>query len=160
MWETMYEEFWDKLEHFCAKLCRDESRAEDLTQEVFLRALQNRELLDSFNARQCKAWLFATARNLYCDQIRRAAKEEELLVSLLPGGDEVPDETAQAALGEVDLGNLMDLLSPDDRLLFTLRYDEGYNATELSRMFGQPPGTIRTRLMKARTLLKHELLEE
>ena len=69
MWEWMYEGFWDKLEHFCYKLCREESRAEDLTQEVFLKALQNRELLDSFNQRQCKAWLFATARNLYCDQL-------------------------------------------------------------------------------------------
>ncbi len=161
MWERMYEEFWDKLEHFCAKLCRDESRAEDLTQEVFLRALQNRELIDSFNARQCKAWLFATARNLYCDQIRRTAKEEELLTSLFPDGEgDSLDETASAAMGEVDLENLLELLSPGDRMLFTLRYEEGYNATELSRMFGQPPGTIRTRLMKARTLLKHELLEE
>lgn len=161
MWETMYEEFWEKLEHFCAKLCRNESRAEDLTQEVFLRALQNRELIDSFNTRQCKAWLFATARNLYCDQIRRTAKEEELLNSLKPdGGEEPPDETASAAMGEVDLDNLLDLLEPGDRLLFTLRYEEGYNASELSEMFGQPPGTIRTRLMKARTLLKHELLEE
>ena len=32
MWDEMYEEFWDKLEHFCARLCRDESRAEDLAQ--------------------------------------------------------------------------------------------------------------------------------
>ena len=39
MWELLYEEFWDKLEHFCYKLCRDDGRAEDLTQEVFLRAL-------------------------------------------------------------------------------------------------------------------------
>lgn len=70
------------------------------------------------------------------------------------------DETASAAMDEVDLGNLLDLLSPGDRVLFTLRYEEGYNAAELSQMFGQPPGTIRTRLMKARTLLKHELLEE
>lgn len=160
MWETMYEEFWDKLEHFCAKLCRDESRAEDLTQEVFLRALQNRELIDGFNVRQCKAWLFATARNLYCDQIRRRAKEEELLASLLPDGEEAMDETASAAMDEVDLGNLLDLLSPGDRVLFTLRYEEGYNASELSKIFHLPPGTVRTRLMKARTLLKHELLEE
>ena len=71
MWEWMYEGFWDKLEHFCYKLCREESRAEDLTQEVFLKALQNRELLDSFNQRQCKAWLFATARNLYCERQKR-----------------------------------------------------------------------------------------
>ena len=34
MWELLYEEFWDKLEHFCYKLCRDDGRAEDLTQEV------------------------------------------------------------------------------------------------------------------------------
>lgn len=86
MWDEMYEEFWDKLEHFCAKLCRDESRAEDLTQEVFLKALMNRSLIESFNARQCKAWLFATARNLYCDQVRRAAKERELMEALLPTG--------------------------------------------------------------------------
>ena len=76
MWELLYETFWDRLEHFCYKLCRDEARAEDLTQEVFLRALQNRTLIDAFTERQCKAWLFAAARNLYCDQIRRRAKEE------------------------------------------------------------------------------------
>lgn len=46
MWDEMYEEFWDKLEHFCARLCRDESRAEDLTQEVFLKALMNRSLIE------------------------------------------------------------------------------------------------------------------
>ena len=65
MWELLYEEFWDKLEHFCYKLCRDDGRAEDLTQEVFLRALQNRALMESFAPGQCKAWLFAAARNLY-----------------------------------------------------------------------------------------------
>ena len=79
MWELLYETFWDRLEHFCFNLCRDEARAEDLTQEVFLRALQNRTLINSFTERQCKAWLFTTARNLYCDQLRRVAKEAQLL---------------------------------------------------------------------------------
>lgn len=79
MWELLYETFWDRLEHFCFNLCRDEARAEDLTQEVFLRALQNRSLINSFTERQCKAWLFTTARNLYYDQLRRTAKEEQLL---------------------------------------------------------------------------------
>ena len=161
MWEWMYEGFWDKLEHFCYKLCREESRAEDLTQEVFLKALQNRELLDSFNQRQCKAWLFATARNLYCDQLRRKMKEESLMREMLPEGDEEPsDETAEAALGTVDLETLLELLDPLDRAMFTLRYEEGYNASELSKIFHLPPGTVRVRLMKARTILKKQLLEE
>lgn len=160
MWETMYEEFWDKLEHFCYKLCRDENRAEDLTQEVFLKALQNRSLIESFTPGQCKAWLFAAARNLYCDQVRRSVKEKELLASLFPDEDEPLDETAEAALGEVDLEALLTELDPLDHLLFTLRYTEGYNASELSRKFSLPPGTVRTRLLKVRTLLKTKLLEE
>ena len=98
MWELLYEEFWDKLEHFCYKLCRDDGRAEDLTQEVFLRALQNQALMESFAPGQCKAWLFAAARNLYCDQVRRAVKEESLLALLDPDDAETPDETAEAAL--------------------------------------------------------------
>ena len=161
MWDEMYEEFWDKLEHFCARLCRDESRAEDLTQEVFLKALMNRSLIESFNARQCKAWLFATARNLYCDQVRRAAKERELMEALLPDGDEEPaDETASAAVGLSDLESLMGILEPADRMLFELRYGERYNASELGEMLKLPPGTVRTRLLKIRTKLKDELLEE
>lgn len=161
MWEQIYEEFWDKLEHFCAKLCHDESRAEDLTQEVFLKALQNRSLIDSFTPRQCKAWLFATARNLYCDQVRRSARERELMEKLLPAGEEEqPDETASAAVGLTDLDGLMELLDPLDRALFTLRYEEGYNASELGELFQLPPGTVRTRLMKARAILKKQLLEE
>mgnify|MGYP002614331943 FL=1 len=161
MWDEMYEEFWDKLEHFCARLCRDESRAEDLAQEVFLKALMNRLLIESFNARQCKAWLFATARNLYCDQVRRAAKERELMEALLPDGDEEPaDETASAAVGLSDLESLMGTLTPADRMLFELRYTEWYNASELGEMLKLPPGTVRTRLLKIRTKLKDELLEE
>lgn len=161
MWDEMYEEFWDKLEHFCARLCRDESRAEDLAQEVFLKALMNRLLIESFNARQCKAWLFATARNLYCDQVRRAAKERELMEALLPDGDEEPaDETASAAVGLSDLESLMGTLTPADRMLFELRYTEGHNASELGEMLKLPPGTVRTRLLKIRTKLKDELLEE
>ena len=94
MWELLYETFWDRLEHFCFNLCRDEARAEDLTQEVFLRALQNRSLINSFTERQCKAWLFTTARNLYCDQLRRTAKEEQLLSTFFPEEDSAEPDSA------------------------------------------------------------------
>ena len=123
MWERMYEEFWDKLEHFCYKLCRDEDRAEDLTQEVFLKALQNRTLIEQFTPGQCKAWLFAAARNLYCDQVRRAVKEESLLALLDPADADPPDEPAEAALGTVDLDSLLGTLVPLD-----LRFTPSQNA--------------------------------
>lgn len=113
MWELLYETFWDRLEHFCCNLCRDEARAEDLTQEVFLRALQNRTLINSFTERQCKAWLFTTARNLYCDQLRRAAKEEQLLSTFFPEEDRAePDsalDTVEAALPRYAIASKLNL---------------------------------------------------
>lgn len=123
MWELLYETFWDRLEHFCFNLCRDEARAEDLTQEVFLRALQNRSLINSFTERQCKAWLFTTARNLYCDQLRRAAKEEQLLSTFFPEEDSAEPDFA---LDTVEAASLLALLTPEERRLFTLRYTAGY----------------------------------
>ena len=109
MWELLYETFWDRLEHFCFNLCRDEARAEDLTQEVFLRALQNRTLINSFTERQCKAWLFTTARNLYCDQLRRAAKEAQLLSTFFPEEDRAEPDFA---LDTVEAASLLALLTP------------------------------------------------
>lgn len=116
MWELLYETFWDRLEHFCFNLCRDEARAEDLTQEVFLRALQNRTLINSFTERQCKAWLFTTARNLYCDQLRRTAKEEQLLSTFFPEEDSAEPDSA---LDTVEAASLLALLTPEERRLFT-----------------------------------------
>lgn len=161
MWEKLYDELWDRLTRYCCRLCRDEARAEDLTQETFLRALQNWKLLSALDPRQRKAWLFQTAHNLYCDQLRRSAREQELLDRLLPAGDgEPPDETAAAALGGVELGALLERLDPDDRALFLLRYEEGYSAAELARLLGQPPSTIRARLFRARNQLKDCLKED
>lgn len=157
MWELLYETFWDRLEHFCYKLCRDESRAEDLTQEVFLRALQNRKLIDCFTERQCKAWLFATARNLYCDQVRRTAKEEQLLQTFFPAEDSADED---AALDAVEVSTLLARLSPEDRKLFALRYTAGYSATELGQLLCLPPGTVRTRLARIRAQLKTTISEE
>lgn len=161
MWEELYEDFWDRLVRFCARLCKDDSRAEDLAQETFLRALQNAALLQTLNKAQRKAWLFQTARNLYCDEVRRAAKEEQLMETFLPAsGEEPPDATALAALGGVEMNSLLGLVSPLDRTLFTLRYEEGYNAAELGEMFHLPPATVRTRLARTRNILKHNLTEE
>ena len=157
MWELLYETFWDRLEHFCCNLCRDEARAEDLTQEVFLRALQNRSLINSFTERQCKAWLFTTARNLYCDQLRRAAKEAQLLSTFFPEEDRAEPDFA---LDTVEAASLLALLTPEERRLFALRYTAGYNASEIGQLLSLPPGTVRSRLAQIRHRLKTELTED
>ena len=160
MWEELYDTFWDQLERYCVRLCRDESWAEELTQDTFLKALQNWKLLAELSSRQRKSWLFQTAHNLYCDQVRRAMREDELLQRLLPADGEETDEAALTALNTVELDELLSLLCPEDRTLFMLRYEQGYTAAELGKLFHLPPATIRTRLARARKKLKNNLMEE
>lgn len=112
---------------------------------------------NSFTERQCKAWLFTTARNLYCDQLRRVAKEEQLLSTFFPEeGSAEPD----SALDTVEAASLLALLTPEERRLFTLRYTAGYNASEIGQLLSLPPGTVRSRLAQIRHRLKTELTEE
>lgn len=161
MWETLYDDFWDKLVRFCCRMTRDEGRAEDLAQETFLRALGNQSLLNTLSTAQQKSWLFETAHNLFCDSVRRSAKEQELLERFTPTpGEEPADDTAASAMGQVELNSVLSHLADNDRALFTLRYDAGYTAAELARLTGQPAATIRTRLHRIRAVLKEDLKEE
>lgn len=116
-----------------------------------------RSLINSFTERQCKAWLFTTARNLYCDQLRRAAKEEQLLSAFFPEEDNAEPDSA---LDTVEAASLLALLTPEERRLFTLRYTAGYNASEIGQLLCLPPGTVRSRLAQIRHRLKTELTEE
>ena len=79
MWDTLYDDFWDRLVRFCCRMTHDEGRAEDLAQETFLRALAHQQLLASLSTPQQKSWLFETAHNLFCDGARRAAREQDLM---------------------------------------------------------------------------------
>ena len=147
---------------FCGRLGGADPRAGARTEEVFRGALQTRAFRDPSNEKQGRAWLSPAARTLHCDRPRRAAKETQLLSALQPSDDDgdVPDTTAEAALGSVELGTVLAQLPELDRLLFTLRYDEGYNAAELSTLLQLPPGTIRSRLSRIRYQLKTKLSEE
>ena len=138
MWELLYETFWDRLEHFCFYLCRAAARAAALTPEVFLRAVQNGSVL-------------------YCDQLRRAAKEKQLLSTFFPEEDSAEPDSA---LDTVEAASLLALLTPEERRLFTLRYTAGYNASEIGQLLSLPPGTVRSRLAQIRHRLKTELTED
>lgn len=154
MWDEVYEKFYPELIRWCCRACQDQTLAEDLVQETFLRALQNADTFEDLGLNQCRAWLYRTMKNLLYDRYRRALLEAEYL--------QQPDEdTAYRDQGIQQVENelLLQKLTPEDRMLFTLRYMEGYNASEISGMLSMPPGTIRAKLSRCRKLLKN-MMEE
>ena len=121
-----------------------------LHQEVFLKALKNPDVFEDLGPSQKRAWLFRTLKNSLCDRYRRAALETAYLES------RTGEEAAywDPGIQETENALLLATLSRQDRALFHLRYEEGYNASELSQMFHMPTGTIRARLSRCRMVLK------
>lgn len=149
MWEEVYEKHYPELLKYAAAACKSRTEAEDLAQEVFLKALQNADTFQDLGPSQRRAWLYRTLKNTLCDRWRRAKQEETYLETL------DPEETClDPGMQAVENALLLQILSSEDRLLFHLRYEEGYNASELAQMLGIPAGTIRARLSRMRTLLK------
>lgn len=79
-----------ELTAYCRGLCRSDAAAQDMVQEVFLRAWQNIGTLQDLGPSQRRAWLYRTARNLFVDAMRRTAREAAALPELEPE-PETPD---------------------------------------------------------------------
>ncbi len=152
MIRDLYERHYEELMRYCLQLCRSGDEASDLVQETFLKALEREEAMDAFSPQEQRSWLYKAARNLFLDNMRRMARLQRKQSLLLDEEEREEDGFAQA---ETEL--LLLRLPAEDRTLFRLRYLEGYSAVEIGEMFDMPPATVRTRLLRARQLLKKEM---
>ncbi len=155
MIEELYEKLGNEIFGYCCSINGgDPELAGDIMQDTFVRAMGNIETLEKLSFEQRRAWLYKTARNIFLDKVRRAASEKQKLNFFDPG------ELEENTFDDVETEQILLLLPPDVRLLFKMRYVEGYNSSELGEMFSLPPGTIRAKLSAAKKLLKFKLLEE
>lgn len=154
MWDELYQAHYPELLRYAMGVCHNKEQAEDLAQEVFLKALQNADTFEDLGPSQRRAWLFRALKNLMCDKFRRAALEAAY------AGEQQEDAIApETGYERTENGLLLMKLPEQDRALFHMRYLEGYNASELSEIFGLPTGTIRAKLSRSRKYLK-EIISE
>lgn len=152
MWEELYENHYPELLRYASAACKNATEAEDLAQEVFLKALQNCDTFEDLGPSQRRAWLFRTLKNALCDRYRRSLVEGQYLQTL--------EEDAlyqEPGLEEAENALLLAKLSPQDQTIFTLRYLEDYTASEIAGMLNIPAGTVRSRLSRCRAQLKEQL---
>lgn len=153
MIQDLYERHYEELRRYCLQLCRSGDMAFDLVQETFLKALERQEVMAAYTPQEQRSWLYRAAKNLFLDEVRKNALLQRKQYMLL---DE--EEGEEDGFGRAETELLLLRLPQEDRTLFRLRYLEGYSAVELAEMFHMPPATVRTRLLRARQLLKREMI--
>lgn len=131
----------------CVRMLRDRHEAEDVAQEVFVRAIRH---LGSWDGRRpLRPWLLTIAANrcrTYLERRRRHPAPCEYT-------DELCDpKTVDHDNGEVlaELQNGLNELRPDYRQAFLLFHEQGLSYDEMSQVMGKPVGTLKTWLHRAR----------
>ncbi len=119
--------------------------AEDLVQQACLRVVRSKGSVVE------KGYLFVTIRNLFVDGCRRQS-----LVSFTPLTDETRggrDSEVRQVDNKLDLESMLSTLSSDERELLYLNCIEGFTAQEISKITGQPRGTILSQLARTKQKL-------
>lgn len=150
MIEKLYGQYHQELLNWCRSMTGNLQAAEELVQEAFLRAMLHEGLLKNLQDCQCRSWLYRTTKNLYVDRIRHGRRETT--VEELPERQKWPEE-----MDRVEWEELLNRLPGSEGVIFSLRYLEGYNASQIGEMLSLPPGTVRFKLSSARKHLKEAL---
>jgi len=145
------------LHRYALKLTNDPELANDLTQDVWLRAVQGMGRLRE--AAQFRPWLFGIAHRTFMDRLRsRCAMPVDTGIDLdeLPSIDDIgADEDLEQALATG-----MALLPIIEREVLTLFYLEELSLADIADALGIPVGTVKSRLFRARALLRKQILLE
>ncbi len=150
------------------RMVSDRSLAEDLAQEVFVKAYYKLGLFD--RQRKLSSWLFKIAHNTTVDYLRRSQLDTVPLEASTAEGNEswevLPNRDEDGPEGRAEHAQLVRALSaalgrlpPHYREILLLRFQQGLAYHEIADVMGLAMGTVKVQLHRARKRLAAELDE-
>lgn len=158
----------DALKTFAYHLAYNEEDANDLVQETYLKAYR---FIDKYRqGTNAKAWLFKILKNAYINEYRKKSKRptkvdfEDVVAyhdtddDRVTGYMDLRAEIFQYMMGD-EVTTAINALPIDFRTVILLCDIEGFTYEEISKIVDIPIGTVRSRLFRARNMLKEKLKE-
>ncbi len=137
------------------RVLRDRALAEDVAQDVFLKAFRSLAAFD--RDRRFSSWILRIANNAAIDAVRRRWSDPASTnAAAEPSVPAPPDPVETAALGDA-LTAALDRLRPEWRAAVVLRYQEDRSYEEIADILGIPEGTAKTFVHRARKQMAETL---
>jgi RNA polymerase sigma-70 factor, ECF subfamily len=159
--------------NFILRQVRQQTTAEDLTQDVFVRVVQNAATFK--HEARFTTWAYSIARNLCIDHLRKMSLRRHPSLDQTSGrdqdgptlGERVADEHPSAAADRQVMGSdiaqrivaAVEALPPEQREVFLLRQLAKVPFKEIAKMTGVPENTVKSRMRYALERLQDALCE-
>lgn len=156
----------DSMYNFAYKLTFDEDDSKDLVQDTYMKAFR---FINSFQkGTNSKAWLFRILKNSFINDFRKKSKQPVKVdyqeVENYYNSDDIDEskttdlrvETLKDMMGD-EVTIALNSLAIDFRTVIILCDLEGFTYEEMAKILDIPIGTVRSRLHRARNLLKQKL---
>ncbi|MEV1079926.1 RNA polymerase sigma factor [Streptomyces sp. NPDC050211] len=164
---TLYNDHHDEVFAFLYNRTRDRYLAEDLTQDVFVRALRRLSTFTAPRDSGFAGWLAVIARNIHLDYVKSARARLEVSVAETYDGDSRDRSAEVSALRELDIAEAAETvtsamrgLTPYQRECIGLRYIEELSVPEVAARLGKGEGAVKTLAFRAMTTLRQALAEQ
>jgi len=156
---TFVERYQNPLLRFASRMLSDETAAQDVVQEAFLRVARDpRRLLKVEN---CHNWLIRVVRNICIDHIRKAVRQRKAMKEMAARTEEVAVTSPAAALEREETHALVRQaiasLKPRYRELVILKVQEGKSYREIAEITGLSATNVGYLLHHAMKALSHKL---
>lgn len=153
--EAVYRRLVGRIYALCLRMTRDPQRAEELTQDVFVRAW---ERMESFRGdSKFATWLHRLAVNVVLQAGRMKGRRESREHLVADPGEYLGRVTREMPGTRVDIERAIAALPEGARTVLILRDIEGYKYNEIAEMQGVALGTVKAQIHRARKLMREKL---
>ncbi len=163
MLEILIQRYLKAIYGFVYRYINSSQEAEDITQEVFMRAWRN---FKGFNPQKgnFKTWIFTIAKNASLDFIKKKKttpfsefdneEGENILTETLADPAPSPSEILERADNKQKVNSIVENLPVQYQMLLFLYYNDHFNFREIAEILGEPLNTIKSRHRRSLVMLK------
>ena len=153
--EQLVETYRDQVFRLALRMCGNEADADEVAQEAFLSAWK---ALPNFRGdSRFSTWLYQLTSHAAIDLMRREKRQiaaEDITEVSAPDPGPSPQQQAERSETRQAVRDAMGQLSPEYRQIVVLRFLQELSYEEIGAVLKLPPGTVKSRLNRAKSQLK------
>ncbi|MDY8135233.1 RNA polymerase sigma factor [Aquimarina sp. 2201CG5-10] len=153
---VLFDRYHVRIFNFLLKMTRDRDVSQDITQEVFYKAIKYRT---SYKKGKFSSWIYTIARNIFSDHYQRQKNKDQRLDDFQYKTESEEIDTIERVEDSEQLKRALGQLNNSDKELIIMNRYQGIKYQEIAEITGSTAGAVKTKVHRAIHKLKDYYLQ-